>query len=89
MTCQTYAERQKLWRTGMPAFDRRFCGNEGFIRPVRKGQTTPRAPLDVPSEGVHYLVQDLSGDWVALISASPEDVFEEIIQNGGVPLWIH
>ena len=89
MTCQSYEERRKIRRTGLPAFDSRFCGNEGFIRPVRRGQKTPCAPLDVPSEGVHYLVQDLSGEWIALISSSPEMVFEEISQNGGIPLWIH
>lgn len=74
----------------MPAFDRHFRGNEGFIRPIQNGQKVPAVPSDIPESGAHYLVQDLDGHHLARLSgAGAKAMFEEIVENGGDPQWMH
>lgn len=90
MTCPTYANRRVLPQClSFSAFDTHFGENTGFIRPVRKGQRFPKCPGTMP-EGTSYLVQDLDGNWLALISnAGPDAVFAEVRENDGVPVWTH
>jgi hypothetical protein len=90
MTCPPHANRRVLsQRQGFTAFDKHFHENTGFIRPVRKGQCRPACPLEMP-DGTSYLVQDLDGNWLALISnATADAAFAEVRENKGVPVWTH
>lgn len=90
MVCRTYENRHvPRSPTALPAFDKFFSGQEGFIRPVHTGQMNPVVPSDVTDNCPHYLVQDLDGDWVALLALNSAAVFAEVEQASGVPIWSH
>lgn len=92
MACRSYdtrhldrQEKQSLF------FDQFFSGDEGFIRPVRKGQASPSVPVEILSDtGPQYLVETLDGEWVCMLtSESAADILLLVEENGGIPQWIH